>query len=163
MGWASVAHLPFCFQKTLHWTFHRCTCYLPNFGSFGYSVSEKIFLEITRKKNCLWWPCLLTDHDEMGNLYRRPTIDPSYQVLVRIHLAKRWKRRYFFFWNRPFKNKNYLRRTCLLTNRDYMSCVYRGPAIDVSYHVSVHLAKRFQRRRIWKNPPIRNKNCLWRP
>ena len=82
--WAEPVSLTFhCFQKTLHRTF------LPNFGSFGYSVSEKIFLEITRKKNCLWWPCLLTDQDEMSNLYRRPTIDPSYQVLVRIHLAKR--------------------------------------------------------------------------
>jgi hypothetical protein len=27
-----------------------------------------------------------------------------------------------------------------------MSNLYRGPAIDASYHVSVHLAKRFQRR-----------------
>jgi hypothetical protein len=28
-----------------------------------------------------------------------------------------------------------------------MSNLYRGPAIDASYQVSVHLAKRFQRRR----------------
>jgi hypothetical protein len=28
-----------------------------------------------------------------------------------------------------------------------MSNLYRGPSIDVSYQVSVHLAKRFQRRR----------------
>ena len=28
-----------------------------------------------------------------------------------------------------------------------MSNIYRGPSIDASYHVSVHLAKRFQRRR----------------
>jgi hypothetical protein len=34
--------------------------------------------------------------------------------------------------------------------------------IDTSYQVSVHLAKRFQRR-FFKNRPIRNKNCLWRP
>jgi hypothetical protein len=27
-----------------------------------------------------------------------------------------------------------------------MCNLYRGPAIDASYHVSVHLAKRFQRR-----------------
>jgi hypothetical protein len=27
-----------------------------------------------------------------------------------------------------------------------MSNLYRGPSIDVSYQVSVHLAKRFQRR-----------------
>ena len=82
---ACVTHLSFCFEKTLYRTSHRC--FLPNFGSFGYSVSEeKIFLEITRKKNCLWWPCLLTDRDEMSNLYRGPSIDASYQVLV--HLAK---------------------------------------------------------------------------
>ena len=23
-----------------------------------------------RNKNCLWWPCLLTDRDEMSNLHR---------------------------------------------------------------------------------------------
>jgi len=28
-----------------------------------------------------------------------------------------------------------------------MSKLYRGPSIDASYHVSVHLTKRFQRRR----------------
>jgi hypothetical protein len=28
-----------------------------------------------------------------------------------------------------------------------MSILYRGPSMDVSYKVSVHLAKRFQRRR----------------
>ena len=41
--------------------------------------------------------------------------------------------------------------------------LYRASAIDASYQVSVHLAKRFQRRRFKKNRPIRNKNCLWRP
>ena len=29
--------------------------------------------------------------------------------------------------------------------------------------VSVHLGKRFQRRRFFRNQPIRNKNSLWRP
>ena len=48
-------------------------------------------------------------------------------------------------------------------NRDEMSNRYRGPPIDASYIVSVHLAKQFQRRRFKKNRPIRNKNCLWRP
>jgi hypothetical protein len=43
-----------------------------------------------------------------------------------------------------------------------MSNLYRGSSIDVSYQVSVHLAKQFQRRRFKKNRPIRNKNCLWR-
>jgi hypothetical protein len=41
--------------------------------------------------------------------------------------------------------------------------LYRGPPIDASYQVSVHLAKRVQRRRFFRNQPIRNKNCLWQP
>jgi hypothetical protein len=32
-------------------------------------------------------------------------------------------------------------------DRDEMRILYRGPSIDASYQVSVHLAKRFQRRR----------------
>jgi hypothetical protein len=47
-----------------------------------------------RNKNCLWWPCLLTDWNKMGNRYRGPSIDASYHVSV--HLAKRFKRRIFF-------------------------------------------------------------------
>jgi hypothetical protein len=35
-------------------------------------------------------------------------------------------------------------------NWNEMSTLYRGPPIDASYHVSDHLAKRFQRRRILK-------------
>ena len=51
----------------------------------------------------------------------------------------------------------------VLTDWDKMSTLYRGPSIDASNQVSVHLAKRFQRRRFKKNRPIKNKNCLWRP
>jgi hypothetical protein len=50
------------------------------------------FIEITRNKNCLWWPCLLMDRNEMSNRYRGPSIDASYQDLV--HLAKRFQRRF---------------------------------------------------------------------
>ena len=48
----------------------------------------EFFLEIDpiRDKNCLWWPCLLTDRDKMCNLYRGHSIDASYQVSV--HLPK---------------------------------------------------------------------------
>ena len=35
-------------------------------------------------------------------------------------------------------------------DRDEISTLYRGPPIDASYQVSVHLAKRFQRRIILK-------------
>jgi hypothetical protein len=38
----------------------------------------------------------------------------------------------------------------MLTDRDEMSNLYRGPSKDASYQVVVHLAKRFQRRRFLK-------------
>jgi hypothetical protein len=121
----------------------------------------------------LWRPCLLTDPDEMSNLYRGPSIDASYQVSV--YLAKRFQRWRFLkicieitafwiqisifkqelsFFNREdileinqSETRDCLWWPCLLTNRDKMSNLYRGPSIDASYQVSVHLDKRFQRRR----------------
>ena len=44
-----------------------------------------------------------------------------------------------------------------------MSNLYRGSSIDASYQVSYHLAKWLQRKSCFRNRPIRNKNCLWRP
>jgi hypothetical protein len=59
-----------------------------------------------RNKNRLWWPCLLTDRDEMSNLYRGHSIDASCHVLV--NLAKRFQRRFKKNW--PIRNKNWLWR-----------------------------------------------------
>jgi hypothetical protein len=52
-----------------------------------------------------------------------------------------------------------------------MSNLYRGPSIDASYQVSVHLAKRFQGRRLkcekltddrWRTPnDDKSSHCLW--
>ena len=72
------------------------------------------------------------------HLYRGPSIDASYQVLV--HLAKWFQRR--FFRHRPIRNKNCRWQPCLLIDRDKMSNLYRGPFIDVSYHVSLRLQRR---------------------
>ena len=60
-----------------------------------------------RNKNCMWWPCLLTNRDEMSNLHRGHSIDASYQALVVT--------------------------ICLLTDRDEMSNLHRGHSIDDSY------------------------------
>ena len=87
-------------------------------------------------------------------------VDASYQVSV--HIAKQFQRRRFFR-NRPIRNKNCMWWSCLPTYRNEMSNLHRGHSIDSSYQVSVHLAKRLQRRRFKKNQPIRNKNCLWWP
>ena len=111
-------------QQSLQRTFHRC--FLPSVGSFGQSVSEeKIFRNRPiRNRNCLWWPGLLMDRDEMSNRYTGHPIDPSY--------------------------KNCLWRSCLLTDQNEISNGNRGLSIDASYQVSVQLAKRLQKRRIFK-------------
>ncbi len=80
-------------------------------------------------------------------LYRGPSKDASYHISI--HLAKRFQRRRFFR-NQPIRNKNCLWWPCLLTDRDEMSNLYREHAIDASYQASVHLVKRFQRRRLKK-------------
>jgi hypothetical protein len=92
----------------------------PSFGSFGKVVSEeKIFRNPPiRNKNCLWRPSLLTNRDEMSNLYRGPFIHAFYQISV--HLGKRFQRRRFFR-NQPIRNKNGLWWPCLLMVWNYMS------------------------------------------
>jgi hypothetical protein len=44
------------------------------------------------------------------------------------------------FRNRPIRNKNCLWQPYLLLDQDKISSLYRGPPIDASYQVSVHLA-----------------------
>jgi hypothetical protein len=53
-------------------------------------------------------------------------------------------------WLNEPKLKNCLWQPCLLMDRDEMSNIYRGHSIDAFYQVSVHLAKRFQRKRFLK-------------
>jgi hypothetical protein len=84
----------------------------------------------------------------MSNLYRGPSKDASYQISI--HLAKQFQRRRFFR-NQPIKNKNCLWKPCLLTDWDEMSNPYRGPSIDASYQVTVHLVKlKLGRKHLWK-------------
>jgi hypothetical protein len=47
-------------------------------------------------------------------------------------------------------------------DRDEIINRYTEPSKDAPYYVSIHLAKRFQRR-FFRNQPIKNKNYLWWP
>jgi hypothetical protein len=69
--------------------------FLPSFSSFAQAVSEENIKKNRpiKNKNCLWWPCLFTDRDEMCKLYKGPSIDASYQVSV--YFAERFQRRSF--------------------------------------------------------------------
>ena len=89
-----------------------------------------------RNKNCMWWPCLLTDLDEMSNLHRGHSIDASYQVSV-----------VAMFVNQSGQNEQFSQRT-------FHSCFL--PSFG-SFGQAVSKEK------IHKNRPIRNKNCLWWP
>ena len=79
-------------------------------------------------------PLSLTFHSVLRKLYTEPSIDASYQVSV--HLDKRFQRRRIFKYQ-PISNKYCLWWPCLLIDRNEMSNLYRGPAIDASDHVLV--------------------------
>ena len=80
----------------------------------------------------------------MSNLYRGPTFHkcflPSFRSFGKaVSEEKNFK-------NQPIRNTSRLCRPCLLNDQDEMSNHYKGPSIDASYQVSVHLAEGFQRR-----------------
>ena len=76
-------------EQSLQMTLHRC--FLPVSVHLAKRFQRRLFRnQPIRNRNCLWWPCLLTDRDEMDTLNRGSSIDASYQVTV--HLAKRFQR-----------------------------------------------------------------------
>ena len=120
-----------------------------------------------------WQPCLLTDLYQMSNLHRGHSIDDSYQVSVVVMFVNRTGRneqssqRIFhrcflpsfgsfgkavseekILKNRPIRNNNCLWWPCLVMDQNKICTLQRGPSIDASYQVSVHLAEGFQRRRL---------------
>ena len=87
---------------------------------------------------------MLTDRDEISNIYRGPSIDASYQVSVQF--AKQFQGRRFLEIDQSETRIACDWQPCLHVNRAEMSNLYRGPSIDASYQVSLHLVKWFQRR-----------------
>ena len=126
VGWACVAHLSFCFEEPF---IQNLPYVLPTKFQFH---QRRYFSNSTRNKNCLWWPCLLMDRGEMGNLYRGPSIDASYQVLV--HLAKRFQMRRFLQIDQSETRIACGSHVCKCpTDRNKMWNLYKGPSIDASY------------------------------
>ena len=98
-----------------------------------------------RNENCPWRPYFSSDRNEMRKLCKGPSIDAS--CIVWFHLAK-WFQRRRFLKIRPIRNKNCPWRPYLLSDRDEMRKLYKGPYIDASCQVWFHLAQWFQRRRL---------------
>jgi hypothetical protein len=59
-------------------------------GQMEPSLAGSIYI---RKKNCSWWPCLLSEWNQMKKLDRRSYIDASYQAWF--NLARQFQRRRF--------------------------------------------------------------------
>jgi len=95
----------------------------------------------TKNKNCLWWPCFLTDRDEMSILFNRLAFHRCF-LSTFSSFGQAVSEKIFRNW--PTRNKNCIWRPCLLTYREKMRNLYREPPIDVL----VHLDMRFQRRRL---------------
>ena len=129
-------------EKSLQRTFHRC--FLPSFGSFGQKFpEEKIFQKSTNQKQELLVVAMIVNGSGQNKQYLQRTFHRCYlQSFISFG--------YSVSEEKTFRNKNRQWQPCLLTNWDNMSNLHRGPSMDTSYQVLVHLAKRFQRT-IFKN------------
>jgi hypothetical protein len=107
----------------------------------------------------------------VGSIYGRSSIKSTHLVPIPLTNMATTGDSCFWLVNQPIRNKSRLWRPCLLTDRDEMSNVYKGPSIDASYQVSVYLDEGFQTRRLnceklmddWRRTSSDDKSshCLW--
>jgi hypothetical protein len=87
---------------------------------------EEFFLNFSlSEKKFPWRPCFLLNQDEMGKSLRWPYIDALCKILL--YLAQLVVSEEKVFRNWTPRNKNWLWRPCLLTDRDKMNNLHRGP------------------------------------
>ena len=129
-------------EQSLQRIFHRC--FLASFGSFGQAILEEN--NFRNQKQELPEPAMFVNglgrnQHSLQRIFHKCLL-PSFALFGKAVSQEKNLR------NRPIRNRNSLWRPCLLTDRDEMSSIQRGPFIDGSYKVSFHLANLFQRRRI---------------
>jgi hypothetical protein len=99
----------------------------------------------TRNKNCLWHPCLLTDREEIGNLYKGPSIDASYQVSVQFQ-GRRFleidqsetRIACFLFLIGGFLKKSSPLKQLYQMNRNLVRSILGRASIKIARLVSIH-------------------------
>jgi hypothetical protein len=122
--------------------------------SFVIQLSTRVNITIFSIRFCVWYAWTSPSLDTSVTGHR--TVWPLHPLspLWNYKRTKIKSRHYNIFKNRPIRNKNCLWQPCLSMDQDKMSNLYRGPSIDASYQISVHLGKRFQRRRFFRNQPV---------
>ena len=124
--------------------------------SYHLVSEEKLFQKSTNKKQELPMMAMFVNGSKWNEQFPQRTFHRCF--LQRFGSFGQAVSEEKIFLNRPIRNKKCLWRPCLLMNRDEMSNPYRGPSIDASYQVSVHLAEGFQRRRL-KCEKLTNNRC----
>ena len=158
-------------EQFLKKTFHTMQMLTTKFLIIWQSCfsGEDFLNEPIRNKNCLGWPCLLMDPNEMSNHNRGSPIDTYFLRRLGCFLP-----RFGSFGqsvseeknskNQPISNKNRLWRLCLLTDlgrneqsvqRIFQSCFITNFGL-CNYAVS-------EEKIFFRNQPIRQKNVLWWP
>ena len=147
-------------ELSLQRTFHAC--FLPSFCSFSQAVSErKFFQKSIKQKQELPVAAMFVTGSERNEKSLQKIFQESFLPNFDAFEERDSEER--LFRNQPIRNKNCLWQPYLVMDRDKMCNLQGGPSIDAFYQVSVHLGKRFQRKRFFRNQPNRNKNCLWWP
>ena len=134
-------------KQSLQRPFHRC--FLSSFGSFGKVVSEeKISQKLTNQKQELPVAAMFVKGSGRNEQSSQRTFHRCFLPCFGSFGKTVSEEKNFKY--QPIRNKNRLWRPYLLIEWDKISKLIRGPSIDASYQVSVHLAKSFQRKRILK-------------
>ena len=141
-------------------TFHRC--FLPSLGSFGKVVSvEKIFQKSTNQKQ--EWPVVAMFVNELGRneqslqkTFHRCFL-PNFSSFGKAVSVEK------IFQKSTNQKQEWPVAAMFANGSELNELSLQRTSKDASYQILIHLARRFKRRRFFRNQPIRNKNGLWRP
>ena len=131
-----------CNEQSLQRTFQGC--FLPSFVSFGQVVSEKIFSKLTNQKQELPVVAMFVNESGRNQLFLQRTCHSCFLSRFGSFGEAVSEEKIFF---KSANQKQELPMAAMFVNGSgQMSNLQRGPSIDASYQVSLHLAERFQRR-----------------